>query len=48
MWLRDQTHFSRKDVVENHASSVRWVVKVHVVKKVSYIPSLVTTVPKEI
>ena len=32
----------------NHASCVQQVVKVYVVKKVSHIPSLVTTVPKEI
>ena len=35
-------------MVANHASRARQVVRVHVVKKVSHIPSLVATVPKEI
>ena len=44
-WYKDQTNFRRRDVLKNHASCVRQVVKVHVVKQVSHIPSLITTEP---
>ena len=45
---RGQTHFSRRGVVANHFWCARQVVKIHMVKNVSHIPSLVTTVPKAI